>query len=91
MPFRATGKCTPPARLLCYDAWTELLLQSFLYDDGTELVLQSVLKPWADLGIACCRWGVATYTRLGSRSEDTQVKDASLSSLCPADWSTPPV
>ena len=36
-------------------------------------------------------WGVATYTRLGSRSEYTQIRDASLSSLCPADWCTPPL
>jgi hypothetical protein len=35
-------------------------------------------------------WGFSTYTRLSHASEDTQVKDASLASLCPADWCSPP-
>ena len=35
-------------------------------------------------------WGFRTYTRLQTASEDTEVKDASLGALCPADWCSPP-
>ena len=51
----------------------------------------SALPSCFDRALACRRWGIATYSRLQSHSEDTQVRDASLGSLCPADWSTPPV
>ena len=75
----------PGASALAERLWTDFPVAN----KGTGSAADALLRHH-NLQCHWAMWGLATYTRKRKGSEDTAVMDASLSNLCPADWSTVP-